>query len=284
MIIYDFSLALNANVHTIDKLGEEVNARNLRIRLLDHLVAVNKKFKDEYGEEIVLALDASSWRSFYFKHYKCRRKSKRKEDKFNWDDIYKIYEQIIEEFKENLPYKIIRIKGCEGDDLIAVLANNSKEKVLIVSRDKDFMQLLDNDNIKQYDPVFDDFIQKDENIKLKLFTHIMKGDDSDDIPCVYSPSDFYTKENRERQKSIKKTEMERLVLFNEEELKEELGEKVFKRFEENRNLIDLSQIPEKIQKKIIDEYENYEISKNNIYKYILQEDLSSEFLKEINHF
>ncbi len=252
--------------------------------MLDHLVYVNKKFKNEYGDEIVLALDASSWRGLYFKNYKCRRKNKRKEDKFDWNDIYKMYDEIIDEFKANLPYKILKIKGGEGDDVVAVIANHTKENVLIVSRDKDFMQLLTNDNIKQYDPVVDQFIEKDENIKLKLFTHIMKGDDSDDIPCVYSPSDFYLKENRERQKSIKKTDVEKWVLYNEDELKTELGEEVYKRFEENRNLIDLSKIPDNIQQAIIDEYEKYEIPKNNVYKYILQHDISEEFLNEINHF
>lgn len=284
MIIYDFSLALNANIYTIDKLGMEVDIDNLRIRLMDHIATINKKFKNEYGDDIIFALDASSWRKFYYKHYKHKRLAKRKEDKFDWGEIYKMYDEIIEEFKSNFPYKFLKIKGCEGDDLIAVLARHSEENVLIVSRDKDFMQLLGDDKIKQYDPVTDNFIEKDEDIKLKLFTHIMKGDDSDSIPCVFSPENFYLDENRPRQRAIKKTELERWVLLNEEELKSELGSKVYERIEQNRNLIDLTKIPEKIQNAIINEYENYVVSKNNIYKYILQHNLSEQFLKDINHF
>jgi len=286
MIIFDFSVALNANVHIIDKLGEPINLRNLRIRLLDHIIHITKKFKYEYGDNIVFALDASSWRKREFEYYKFKRRKKRKEDKHDWIEIYKFFDTIIDELKENFPYKLIKLNGCEGDDIIAVLSKEAAktEKVLVISRDKDFMQLMDEENVLQYDPIIKEFIEADENIKKTLFTHIMKGDASDGIPNVYSESNFYTKENPPRQQSISKKDVERLILLNESELEKELGENVFKRFKENEKLIKLSLIPDDIKCLILDAYNNYKTSENNVYKYLIEQDLTDEFLTDINNF
>ena len=57
-------------------------------------------------------------------------------------------------FKENLPYKMIEVYGAEADDIIATLCKHFQdEKIMIVSGDKDFIQLQTYPNVKQYSPI-----------------------------------------------------------------------------------------------------------------------------------
>lgn len=287
MIIMDFSLSLHQNVHILDKLGEEINKENLRIRLLDSILYVSKRFKEDYGNEIIIALDNSSWRKSFFSNYKSKRKEKRKEDKFDWDSIHKYFNEIIEEIKENLPYKVIKVYGAEGDDIVAVLANyfkNTSNYTLIVGPDKDYAQLHRLPNVKQYCPIKNQFLnfENDEIMRI-LFTHICRGDSSDGIPSILNDKDCFV--NGIRQKPLKQ------VYINEAfehalkgGLKEFLGSEKFKRFEENKTLIDFRSIPEDLKEKIISGYEKQKHVKNNIYKYIVQNDLVDKFLKEIQHF
>lgn len=76
----------------------------------------------------------------------------------------------------------------EGDDFLAYLALNSRDKVLIVSSDKDFNQLI-TDRVTIFNPAKDDRVNK-KNCK-QIFGYepeetvdylTMVGDSSDDIP------------------------------------------------------------------------------------------------------
>ena len=59
-----------------------------------------------------------------------------------------------EEIREFLPYKVVETYGAEADDVIATLCKHyQNEKVMIISGDKDFIQLQKYDNVKQYSPI-----------------------------------------------------------------------------------------------------------------------------------
>lgn len=67
------------------------------------------------------------------------------------------------------------------------------------------------------------------------------------------------------------------------QFKEVLGDDAYNRFQENKKLIDFNYIPEKVDKEIVSIYENYEVPRNNAYKYLIQNNLT-QFLEDINYF
>ena len=46
-----------------------------------------------------------------------------------YDLGYQVFEQVLnkDEIKENLPYKVLHIEGCEADDIIATLTMQTQE-------------------------------------------------------------------------------------------------------------------------------------------------------------
>ena len=71
---------------------------------------------------------------------------------------------------------VLSVDNAEADDIIAILcreAHNNKEKVMIVSGDKDFIQLHKYDEVNQYSPIQKKFVKDDT--KKYLHEQIIKG-------------------------------------------------------------------------------------------------------------
>jgi 5'-3' exonuclease len=115
----------------------------------------NKKYRDEYGQ-VVIAVDGSnSWRKRVFPQYKAHRKKNREASSMDWDKFFEILNTVREEIKENFPYKFVHLEGVEADDIIATLVEETQEfgkaePVMIISSDKDFIQLHRFKNVKQF--------------------------------------------------------------------------------------------------------------------------------------
>ena len=177
----------------------------------------------------------------------------------------------------------MEIYGAEADDIISVLtnytANTSKEKVLILSGDKDFLQLSKYSFVSQYNPMQKKYLQL-EDPKQFLMEHIIKGDRSDGIPNFLSDDDTFV--TGKRQKPISKKNLVKWLTSNPETFcdKEQL-----KNYERNRKLIDLSCIPKEISSKIIDEFEtlNSTVKKGVPINYFLEHKLST-LLSEMEDF
>ena len=87
MIIIDYNGIAVGNVITqrLD-LQEDL----IRHMILNTIRMYNVKFKDNYGPEVVIALEGGSWRKDYFPQYKANRKKSRDKDTMDWDKLYEI--------------------------------------------------------------------------------------------------------------------------------------------------------------------------------------------------
>ena len=141
MIIIDYNAIAIAGVVT-QKMNIDENM--IRHMILNTIRMYNKKFRKEYGE-VVIACDHSSWRKEVFPQYKASRRKGREESSMDWNEIFRIINQVREEIRDNLPYKVIHVERCEADDIIGVLTHmKSKvefnpDPIMIVSADKDLL-------------------------------------------------------------------------------------------------------------------------------------------------
>jgi len=207
MIIVDYNgIAISSVV--MQKLAIEENL--IRHFILNTLRMYNKKFRKDYGQ-MVIACDSSTWRREYFPNYKFKRREGREKDeveKANWDEIFRIINTVREEIQENLPYRVVKVNGAEADDIIGALALETQEfgkhdDVMIVSADKDFVQLQKYKNVKQYSPMQKKFVTE-KNPHTHLVEHIFKGDASDGVPNGLSGDDTFVEGIRQSPVTRKK--------------------------------------------------------------------------------
>ena len=78
--------------------------------------------------------------------------------------FFDVFGRLKEDLKQNFPYRVIEVDGAEADDIIAVLAAqfSETENVLILSSDKDFVQLQKYSNVTQYSPILKRFISTED--------------------------------------------------------------------------------------------------------------------------
>ena len=248
-ILVDFNqiaisnLMINLKMNHIDGVEEDM----LRHMILNSLRFNRNKFSKEYGELIICCDGRNTWRKDVFPFYKQNRKKTRAASGYNWGKIFDVLNTIREELDEHFPYKVIHNDRAEADDIIAILAKNwIDEKVLILSGDKDFMQLQKFDNINQYSPVQKKFLRT-KDPKEFLFEHIVRGDVGDGIPnCLSKDSTFVT---GDRQKPVTKKRLDEWMKAG----KVTTGDVTW--FDRNRRLIDLEYIPEDLRDEIILQYE-----------------------------
>ena len=158
-----------------------------------------------------------------------------------------------EEIKENLPYKVLHMEGCEADDIIGALTYETQEfgkyePVMIVSSDKDFKQLHKFKNVKQFSPALKKLIEEKHPRKY-LFEHKCRGDSGDGIPNVLSPDNCFVD-------GLKQTPLRATVIEFWEENLDNMPQEVVRNYQRNETLIDLSKIPEHIYNSIIQEFDS----------------------------
>lgn len=270
MIIIDFNgIALGAVVTQKMQITEDL----VRHMILNSIRMYNKKFRNEYGE-VVIACDGGSWRRDYYPQYKFKRRQSREEDKssIDWNEVFQILNKVRDELVEHFPYKVVYVPGVEADDIIGTLVEETQEfgkhdDVMIVSADKDFIQLQKYNNVRQYSPMTKKFVQE-KNPRQYIMEHIFKGDSGDGVPNVLSHDDVFVK--GERQKPVTKKKIEHWM-ENVENLRDAMGEEVYRNYIRNKKLIDLSEIPEDIKQNIINTYESAKVApKMRILNYLIK--------------
>ena len=249
MIIIDMnqitlaSVMMNFHMTKSEELEEDM----IRHMILNSIRMYRTMFKEEYGE-VVLTYDSRHyWRREIFPQYKQNRKKGRENDSKDWDKIFGLLNAIKSEFKEILPYKYVEVYGAEADDIIGTLCKEYQDqKTMIVSGDKDFIQLQKYENVSQYSPITKKMVNG-HNPDTYIKTHILKGDSSDGVPNVLSPDHTFVEGLRQRPLSKKKIEAW---------IKSETGmsDEVKRNYQRNHKLINLDNTPEDLQKSILDTF------------------------------
>ena len=268
MILLDYSQIALSNI-IVQKLNDEDMIRHM---ILNSIRMYTKKYRKEYGQMVICADGAGYWRKEYFPMYKGMRKKNRAESTQDWGEIFRILNLVREELKENFPYKVVHLDGCEADDAIGVLAQQTQEfgqhePVMIISSDKDFIQLHRYKNVKQYSPIQKKFVS-DPNPRKYTFEHICKGDKGDGIPNVLSPDNAIMEGIRQTPMTMKKIEH---WADNIDNLKEIMSHDEYRNFQRNKTLIDLLEIPANIQEKIINNFNNQKpVMKMKVLNYLIK--------------
>jgi len=253
MIIVDLTQVLIASLMASTRGGQEPISEDLvRHIALKSLAMYRKKYKNKYGE-LVLADDSYNvWRKDVFPHYKANRKKTRDKDTKDWNQIFDCISVIREELKYNFPYKYIYISKCEADDIIGTLCEKygDTENIMIISGDKDFQQLQRYSKVRQFSPITKKDIKLTQEQALEyLNDHIISGDTGDGVPNCLSQDDVFVSGSRQRPLSKKKRDtIKDPLVMNDSEIDRNL--------ERNRSLIDLSYIPSKYKKQILQEFDN----------------------------
>jgi len=277
MILVDLNQVLISNlmVQTRGQGDVKPNEEMIRHMVMNSLRGFNQKFKNKYGNMVLCSDAGNTWRRDIFPHYKYKRKKDRTESSFDWDNIFDILTNIKNELKENFPYIMMYEEKCEADDIIAILTKyyHQDEKIMIVSGDKDFIQLQFYKNVEQYAPIQKKFIGFDEDgIKIDpkefLLEQILKGDRSDGIPNILSPNDSFV--TGIKQKPMTKKRLEECSVTDN------LDEQLSARYNENKKLIDLNQIPQVYEDAIINSYRSYKVNdRSKLLTYFIENKLKS---------
>ena len=284
-ILVDFSqVVLSACYAFSDQLSidneDKDQARNLvRHVILSQLKFYNTTYKEKYGKLIVCCDGKHYWRRALFAPYKACRKKARAESNLDWKLIFEVIDQTIQDLKDNFLFPVIQIDSAEGDDVIATLTKYFQtnemveqnilfkypQEVLIVSSDKDLVQLHKFENVSQIAPMTKKKV-KDPNPAQYLIEKVIKGDRGDGIPSILNPDDTYINDQIKPMVMTKK----RLNTFLECGIDNCTDEAVKKRWLMNRQLIDFEYIPQTIEQQIIEHY-NVPIqgSRSKIFNYLI---------------
>ena len=248
----------------------QVNPDLVRHMVLNSIRTYRIKFVEDYGE-LVLCYDSKHyWRKDVFPQYKSHRKKMRESSDFDWNTIFNTLNVLKEELRENFPYKMLEVYGAEADDIIATICESQKENIMIVSGDKDFIQLQKYKNVKQWNPVQKKMLNG-KNPELYLKEHIIKGDRSDGIPNVLSDDNSFV--DKIRQKPLTKKKIQSWVEHDFMDVAP--NEEAKRNYHRNTTLVDLSKIPQDLKDKIKETYKTTPIlgDRKNLINYFINNKL-----------
>lgn len=283
MILVDLNQVMISNMMV--QIGNHHNAQvdeNMIRHMILNSLRMNKlKFQDEFGELVICADDKNYWRRSFFPYYKASRKKARETSELDWNAIFTALNNVREELKAFFPYRVVQIEHAEADDIIGTIVHkegtplNTGQPILILSGDKDYIQLHKYANVSQYDPTRKRWI-KHADPEAYLFEHIMKGDSGDGIPNVLSPDNCFVMGIR--QKPLTQKRLDEFKDINK------LSDEVKRNYFRNKKLIDLSEVNEDIKQKVLEAYDApNEKDRAQLFNYFVKNKLKM-LMESINEF
>ena len=277
-------ILVDMNQVTISNLMVQINQSKtksvdedlVRHMVLNSLRMYRTKFGDKFGE-LVLTYDSRRyWRRDYFPNYKANRKKSRESSRLERNSIFQSLNAIRDEIRETFPYKVVEVEGAEADDCIAAIVQhisvtpNEFEQILILSGDKDFIQLHKHNFVKQYSPVLKKFINNiDPSIYIR--EHVLRGDTSDGVPNFLSPDNTFVDGLRQKPMSTKK-----IADWIESKPEDVFTEEMMRNYQRNKTLIDLECIPKELVGRILEAYrEPPQGDRSKLLNYFIQKRLKN---------
>ena len=245
--LVDFSQIFIGSYMTASKFTS-VDMDVIRPAVLNVLRLYRTKFVSEFGELILCCDSRKSWRKELFPNYKASRKKTRSAAPVDWENLYECLNLLKEELVEWFPYQVLEVEKAEADDIIAVLVGLANERTLILSSDKDFVQL-HAFNVRQYSPMQKKFVEGDA--KWSLHEKLIKGDVGDGVPNIMSDDNVFIDEGR-RQKPITKKKIDAWFELDPDMY---CDAEMLRNYNRNKQLIDLNEVPKSIRINIREQFE-----------------------------
>ena len=279
-------ILVDLNQVMISNLMKQIGGKNVPIEpdLVRHMVLnslrlYRNKFVEKYGELVICCDDKNYWRRDIFPYYKHHRKKDREESGLDWHMIFEVLNGIRDDIKEVFPYKVIQIDRAEADDIIATICheygnlgvtNGSSEPILILSSDKDFVQLQKYANVEQYSPMQKKFVTC-SNPARYMHEHILRGDRGDGVPNFLSDDDTFVVGKRQKPLSVKNIDS-----WNGHSPEDFCNERMLRNYRRNEQLVNLDFVPQEIQDQVLEKYENYKCnSRDKLFNYFVQNRLKN---------
>ena len=164
------------------------------------LQSLNKFYKKYNAHDVIVAFDSTSWRKAYtsdknedkvtHKHYKGHRRKNLTQSKLNkLQAIDRQLKEMYELFRDRTGLIVLKETYLEADDLIAGYVTKHKDdKNIIISADKDFIQLLANGNVTLIDPLTEkprDLAEWNHDAAYFIFEKCFRGDIGDNVQSAY---------------------------------------------------------------------------------------------------
>ena len=281
MILVDLNQVMISNLMVQIGFKKSVTIEEDLVRhmVLNSLRLYRKKFGSKYGELVICCDDKNYWRRDLFPYYKYNRKKDRAESKLDWHSIFEVLNGIRDDLKSQFPYKVLQIDRAEADDIIGTLchefghlgiASDAADPILILSSDKDFVQLQKYANVEQYSPMQKKYVTV-SNPARYVHEHILRGDRGDGVPNFLSADDVFVVGTRQHPLTTKKIDK-----WNGKEPEEYCNEEMMRGYKRNQQLVDLDYIPKNIQEETLTAFKEYKINdRSKLFSYFVSKRLKN---------
>ena len=240
MILVDYSQCVIGAYMGMSKGGGIVEEDLMRHLILNSIRMFRQQFFGYYGEIVLCCDTRHNWRKELFPFYKAGRKKAKIDSPVDWQHLYDCLNKVKDEIKEVFPYTVVSVDGAEADDIIGVLCTVNKPNV-ILSSDKDFIQLQKHDFVDQWNPFQRKYVKGDPHFS--LHEKIVKGDPGDGIPNIKSIDDVFLSEGLRQSPITSK----KVRAWFEQDPKNYCNAEMLRNWHRNSQLIDLEKCPEPIR-------------------------------------
>ena len=257
MILLDYSQTVIGSFMAVSKGKPVVEEDLLRHTILNSIRMFRNKFTKDYGEMVICCDDKNNWRKEVFPEYKANRRKNRENDITDWKTLFELLHEMREDLTKYFPYKVMHVDSAEADDIIGVLVAEKQNRfpsppTLILSSDKDFIQLQKYQGVRQWSPLQKKFVVGDP--VESLYDKTIRGDTGDGVPNILSSDDTLITEGK-RQTPVTKKKME---LWRGKKPEEFCNEAMLRNYHRNKTLVDLRETPKSIRINIVNQYDNQE--------------------------
>jgi hypothetical protein len=162
------------------------------------LQSIKRWYEKYHPDKVIFAFDsANNWRKKYTAARSVTIPKQYKENRVvdpTMAHLYKLLGEFYETMKAHTSISCIKVETLEADDIIAGYAQkfaSPDHTVLILSSDKDFIQLLKNPNVKLINPEDGKLRNQpgdkhyEENLDYWLFVKCVRGDAGDNVHSAF---------------------------------------------------------------------------------------------------